>query len=183
MTDTIPEFAAPIPAPEAEGMFSAPDHTKSRSVPPGIKRALGKMGTNKKTRGGPRQLRAEDIQRIEEYYDMLAWAMKMYKPAVAAAIQDEITIKSLDGDDEITETTTRAAQCAQAWGELAKENDSVRRFILMLVETGAWSKVMMVNLPIVVAALPDDALSRLMFRFMPVPTNDDNVGIPEDRAA
>lgn len=183
MTDTIPEFAAPIPAPEAAGMFDAPDHTKSRSVPPGVKKAFSKLGTNKKVRGGPRQLRAEDIQRIEEYYDMFAWAVAMYKPAVADAIRDEITIKSLDGDDEISETTTRAAQCAQAWGELAKENDSVRRFILMLVETGAWSKVMMVNLPIVVAALPDDALSRLMSRFMPIPDADDTMGIPEDHAA
>lgn len=173
MTESVPEFSAPISAPDAESMFSAPDHTKSRSIPPGIKKAVGRLGSNKKARGGPRQLRPEDIERIADYYDMFAWAMQTYKPAVADAIRDEITIKSIDGDEESSETTTRALACAQAWGELAKENDSVRRLILMMVETGAWSKVMMVNLPILVAALPDDALSRLMSRIMPTPTADD----------
>lgn len=163
---TTPEFEAPIPAPDAAGMFDAPDHTKSRTVPPGVKRALGKLGTNKKPRGGPRQLTGEDINRVEEYYDFIALAMTMYKPAVAAAIRDEITIGIDDDEREIT----RARYCAEAWGDLAKENDSVRRVILMLVETGVWSKVAMANLPILVAALPDDALSRLMGRFIPTPT-------------
>jgi hypothetical protein len=168
MSIDAPEFSAPIDAP---GMtFDAPDHTKSRTVPPGIKRALGKMGNNKKPRGGPRQLNAEDINRLEEYYDGLAWAMSMYKPAVADAIHDTVTLG--EGDDVYT--VTRARMCAEAWGDLAKENDSVRRLILMMVETGVWSKVIMVNLPILVAALPDDALSRLMFRFMPNPTRDDS---------
>lgn len=152
-------------APEAAAIFETPDHTKSRTVPPGVKRAIGKMGTNKKTRSGVRPLRPEDIQRIEEYYDMFAWAMQMYKPSVAQAILDEVTVRGIDGEEDTT--TTRAALCAQAWGELAKENDGVRRIILMLVETGAWSKVFMANMPILVAALPDDALSRLMARFMP----------------
>lgn len=165
MTD-MPEFTTPIPAPEAAGMFEAPDHTASRTVPPGVKRALGKLGTNKKPRGGPRQLTGDDINRIEEYYDGIAWAMMMYKPAVAEAIRDEVRI----GSEEDGQQITRARYCAEAWGDLAKENDSVRRAILMLVETGVWSKVFMANLPILVAALPDDALSRLMGRFIPTPT-------------
>lgn len=165
MTD-VPEFGVPIPAPEAAGMFDAPDHTASRTVPPGVKRALGKLGTNKKPRGGPRQLTSDDINRIEEYYDGIAWAMTMYKPAVADAISDTIELGSDDEKREIT----RARYCAEAWGDLAKENDSVRRVILMLVETGVWSKVAMANLPILVAALPDDALSRLMGRIIPAPT-------------
>lgn len=158
MTET-PEFAAAIPAPES--VFDTPDHKASRTVPPGVRKALGKLGNNKKPRGGPRQLTADDITRIEEYYDMLAWAMVMYKPAVADAIRDQIQIG--DSDDGIS----RARYCAEAWGELAKENDGVRRIVLMLVETGVWSKVFMANLPIMVAALPDDALSRLMGKFIP----------------
>lgn len=162
----IPEFGVPIPAPEAAGMFDAPDHTASRTVPPGVKRALGKLGTNKKPRGGPRQLSGEDINQIENYYDFIAMAMVLYKPAVADAISDTVTI----GNDDEKREITRARYCAEAWGDLAKENDSVRRVILMLVETGVWSKVAMANLPILVAALPDDALSRLMGRFIPNPT-------------
>lgn len=156
-----PEFGPAIPAPDA--VFDAPDHKASRTVPPGVKKALGKLGTNKKPRGGPRQLTAEDINRVEEYYDMLAWAMVIYKPAVADAIQDTVSI----GSDDDKRQITRARYCAEAWGDLAKENDAVRRVVLMLVETGVWSKVFMANLPILVAALPDDALSRLMGKFLP----------------
>lgn len=159
-------------APGAESIFDTPDHTKSRTVPPGIKRAVGKLGANKKARSNVRQLKADDIQRIEEYYDLFAFAVGMYKPAVANAIRDEVTVKGIDGEEDLT--TTRAAVCAQAWGELAKENDGVRRVILMMVETGAWSKVAMANLPILVAALPDDALSRLMSRFMPFNGGNDD---------
>jgi hypothetical protein len=158
VTEPTQEFASAIPAPEA--VFEAPNHKASRTVPPGVKTALGKLGNNKKPRGGPRQLTADDVTRLEEYYDMLAWTMQMYKPAVADAIRDTIKV----GEDE---EITRARYCAEAWGDLAKENDSVRRIVLMLVETGVWSKVFMANLPIMVAALPDDALSRLMGKFIP----------------
>lgn len=166
-------------APGAESIFDTPDHTKSRSMPPGIKRAVGKLGANKKPRSGVRQLRPEDIDRIAEYYDLFAFAVGMYKPAVAEAIRDEVTTSHelADGSTH-TETTTRAMVCAQAWGELAKENDGVRRVILMMVETGAWSKVAMANLPILVAALPDDALSRLMSRFMPFNGGNDDDTLP-----
>lgn len=159
---TTPEFGDAIPAPNAD-MFDAPDHKASRVVPPGVKKAIGKLGTNKKPRGGPRQLTGDDITRIEEYYDGIAWAAMLYKPAVGEAIRDSVTV----GSDEDAHEITRARYCAEAWGELAKENDTVRRAILMLVETGVWSKVFMANLPILVAALPDDALSRLMGKFVP----------------
>lgn len=179
MTET--PFGDVKSAPDAAHVFDTPDHTKSRSIPPGVKRVVGKMGQNKKPRSGVRQLRPEDVQRLEEYYDMFAWAMQMYKPAVSQAILDEVTVKGIDGEED--STTTRAALCAQAWGELAKENDGVRRMILMLVETGAWSKVFMANMPILVAALPDDALSRLMARFIPAHTDEATSEFQEDYAA
>lgn len=168
MTADAPEFAVPVDAP---GSFSTPDHTQSRNVPPGVRKALGKLGQNKKPRNGPRPLRAEDTQRIVEYYDMLAWAMQMYKPAVAKAIRDDVRIG--EEDDENATSISRAQYCADAWTELAKENDSVRRAILFMVETGAWSKVMMANAPILIAALPDDVLSRLFMSFMPTPAADE----------
>lgn len=170
MTET--PFGDVKSVPSAEPFFETPDHTKSRSVPPAFKRAVGNLGKNKKARSSVRQLKPEDIQRIQEYYELLAMGVSLYKPAVSTAILDEVSILSADGEEK--ETTTRAALCAQAWGELAKENDGVRRIVLMMVETGAWSKVFMANLPILVAALPDDALSRLMSRFMPAHTADDD---------
>lgn len=180
MTET--PFGDVKPAPNAESVFDAPDHTKSRSVPPGVKKAFGSLGGNKKTRSGVRQLRPEDIQRIREYYDLLAFSMTLYKPAVALAITEVIELPTEEGEEK--QTTTRAEMAAEAWGELAKENDGVRRIILMMVETGAWSKVAMVNLPILVAALPDDALSRLMARFMPAnPTNGYPFSASEETAA
>ena len=168
MTADAPEFVAPVDAP---GSFSTPDHTQSRSVPPGVKKALGKLGANKKPRSGPRQLTAADTTRIADYYDMLAWAMQAYKPAVAQAIKDDVRIG--EDDDENAPVISRAQYCAEAWSELAKENDSVRRTILWMVETGAWSKVFMANAPILIAALPDDVLSRLFFTFMPKPDVDE----------
>lgn len=181
MTET--PFGEIKSAPDAESIFETPDHTKSRTVPPGVKRAFGKLGANKKTRSGVRALKPEDIARLEEYYDLLAFAVGMYKPAVAEAIRDDVTTSYETAEGLVTQTTTRAALCAQAWGELAKENDSVRRMILMMVETGAWSKVFMANLPILVAALPDDALSRLMSRFMPMQTDDTLFDSQGDAAA
>jgi hypothetical protein len=172
---TTPEFETPIPAPNAD-MFEAPDFKASRTVPPGVKKAIGKLGNNRKPRGGPRQLTSDDITRIEEYYDGIAWAMTMYKPAVALAIRDTVQI----GGEEDAREITRARYCAEAWGELAKENDTVRRVILMMVETGVWSKVAMANLPILVAALPDDALSRLMGRFVPTFTGSPDVEETEE---
>src|SRR5688572_7702236 len=98
MTTEIPEFAEPISAPGAESLFSTPDHTQSRKVPPGVKKAFGKLGNNKSTRGGPRQLRQEDVNRLADYYDTLAWAIQLYKPAVADAINE--LVKVGENEDE-----------------------------------------------------------------------------------
>lgn len=181
-TGDIPDFGTPIVPPNAESIFEPPNHTKSRDVPPGVKKVIGKLGNNRKPRGGPRPLKPEDRQKLEDYYTMIAWGLSPIKPKVSDAIMEQLPIGEPDEDGR-TETATRAHQCAQAWYELAQQNDSVRRMVLMLVETGAWSKVMMLNAPIIVAALPDDALSRLMDRFIPSPVADDTTVIREDYAA
>lgn len=48
------------------------------------------------------------------------------------------------------EIVSNASQCARAWDELAKQNDSVRRVLEGLVKTGAWGGVIAANLPIIV---------------------------------
>jgi hypothetical protein len=167
---TAPEFTA-TPAPEAEDLFTPPDPTRSRSVPPTVKKTFGKLGNNKKARGGPRALKPDDITRIEDYYHMLAFALMPFKPEVAEAIT-AITMLPDDEGHLILEGPKRSRICAEAWYELAEQNDAVRRFILMLVESGAWSKLFAANAPILIAALPDDALTRLAGRFMPQSTAD-----------
>lgn len=43
-----------------------------------------------------------------------------------------------------------AQNCAVAWDELAKENESVRRILHALVETSAWGKVAIAHVPLLV---------------------------------
>lgn len=185
------EFSPPQAAPGAAGLFETPDHTKSKDsvpIPPGVRKAASRLGANKKLRGGPRKLTDDDRQKIIDYYDMLAWALKNYKPAVAEAIKDRSILEFADGEPVYGPARTEI--CADAWMELAEQNDSVRRVILMLVETGAWSKLFMAHTPILLAALPDDVLSRVMLKFMSFGNDDsdnqdnqDTVVVPGEQAA
>lgn len=180
---SVPDFNEPqIAEPGKVGAIFAgpdaviPDHSKSRKMPPGVQKAMGKLGNNKKARGGPRALKEDDIQKIEDYYYLLGVTMMPFKPAVTNAINEPVGDTSESGDSSVG--SNRAHMCALAWYELANQNDSVRRVLLMFIEGGAWSAVFMANLPILMAALPDDALSRIFARIMPAPHIPDSV--PED---
>lgn len=180
MTEPTMEFAQAVPKPEAAGLFETPDHKQSRTVPPGVTKVFSKLGNNKKARGGPRPLKPTDLVKLEDYYQMMAFAVNPFKPQVADAIMAEVNIPSEIEGGEGT-VTTRAHMCAESWYDLAQENDSVRRMLLGLIETGAWSKVLMANMPILLAALPDDFLMRMTMKFMPFPAP--NFGAEEQRAA
>lgn len=168
-------FPTPQPAPDAAGLFTEPDASASKrafSLPPIAKKAASKVGDNKKARGGPRKLVEADRAKIAEWYGMLAWLMDRYKPAVADAIREQ-QLMGFNNDGAVPEPIygeTRAMVCADAWFTLADQNDSVRRVILFCIESGAWSQLAQAHLPILIAALPDDAIMRLMDRFMPKPS-------------
>lgn len=175
MTET-PQFAAPIAAPGAEQMFTAPDPGRTGpKVPPGVKRVIGKMGGNKATtatgrpsRNAPRPLTPADRLTIVDAYEFIGSAMLLYKPAVGETILEVTQVRDRE-TQELVPGPTRAEICADAWMNLAEENDAVRRMILFFIESGAWGKVFAANAPILLAALPDDVLSRAMARIVPAP--------------
>lgn len=166
----------PIPQPVAEdkasALFTEPDakaSSKGFGLPPIAKRAASRIGDNKKARGGPRKLVEADKAKIAEWYGMLAWLMDKYKPAVAEAIRERTMVGFNAEAQEPIFGETRAMICADAWYRLAEQNDAVRRVILFCIESGAWSALLTAHGPILLAALPDDAIMRLMDRFMPSP--------------
>jgi hypothetical protein len=57
-------------------------------------------------------------------------------------------------DVELASRFTEIAQPAgEAWDELARKNEAVRRILVALLETGAWGKVMAAHAPLVALAV------------------------------
>lgn len=167
MTET-PQFQEPRIAANAAKHFDAPEPTNSKaSIPPGVRKAVGKIGGNRKPRSGVRKLTEEDRQKIADYYTTVAFFAMPFKQEMAEAIVEEIPVERDPETKEVTAYKTRAELCADAWYELSEQNDSVRRMLLFFVESGAWSKLFAANLPILMAALPENALSNMMERLIP----------------
>jgi hypothetical protein len=99
------------------------------------------LGQNKKPRSGVRALTVKDKEKIASLYTFGAMGLMPFKQNAAMAMA-----RSADA-------------CAEAWYEMAQENDGVRRALLMLIEGGAWGKVFAAHTPILIALLPE--------RFMP----------------
>lgn len=106
-----------------------------------------KLGTNTKGRGGPRQLTKKDIEALHGLYGSLALTMSLVHK---------------DGAQQIAESSE---SCVEAWVELAKQNDSVRRAILAAIEGSAWSAVISAHLPIMLAFVPKNTLERMPLLF------------------
>lgn len=134
-----------------------PDHTKSADGPTdgkttrqrNKKSPFSSLGQNKKVRSGVRALTEKDRDKIVSLYTMTGMALMPFKPKTAQAF-------ALVADD-----------AAKAWYDLARENDSVRRTILMLIEGGAWGALFAAHLPILLTLLPESAMSNLPFQFDP----------------
>jgi hypothetical protein len=58
-------------------------------------------------------------------------------------------------EDAATALAGQAKPCADAWFNLAENNDSVRRVILMFIEGGAWGALAAAHVPIIVAFMPE----------------------------
>lgn len=108
--------------------------------PPNIKRRGWRLGLNKKRASGIRALNTKDRDKLSQLYVLSAMGLMPFKPEAA-----KVVAKSAD-------------PCADAWIELAAENDAVRRAILAMVEGGAIMKVTAAHMPIVLALLPKKAL-------------------------
>lgn len=102
--------------------------------------SLGKLGQNKKARSGIRKLTDDDKEKIESLYIMMSMGLMPFRPDVAQALANI------------------AEPAAQAWFDLANENDAVRRTILMLIEGGAWGKLFAAHTPLFIALVPREIL-------------------------
>lgn len=140
------------PAPEGPLAQPVPDHTASGELPPADQppkaaraRPFSKLGTNKKARSGVRALTDKDRDKIVGLYVTSAMAVMMVRPPVAQVMAEQ------------------ADTCADAWVELSKENDGVRRALLFLIEGGAWGAVIVAHAPIALAMLPPSLASQYNF--------------------
>lgn len=105
----------------------------------------GKLGTNKKLRSPVRKLTPTDRDKIATLYTFGAAGLMPFRQKAAMAMAEG------------------AETCADAWMELADQNDNVRRVLLAFLEGGVWGKVFAAHLPILVALIPESALPP-MFR-------------------
>jgi hypothetical protein len=165
--------------------FIGPDHTQEPAgLPPinGVKpprasqknppRAAGKadstfrdtlknLGQNKTRASGVRQLTKDDRDKIEELYIMGAAGLMPFRMKTAQAV------------------ASQADSCADAWFELSKKNDSVRRAVLWFVETGVWGGLLAAHAPIAMSLVPEDTPDKFaqwmqtrISHFMPKPREE-----------
>lgn len=113
------------------------------STPKSGRSVFTTLGQNKKPRSGIRKLTAEDRDKIASLYTFGAMGLMPFKANAAQAM-------ALSAD-----------KCADAWMELAEQNDGVRRVLLMLVEGGVWGKVFAAHTPILLALLPEKAMPQM----------------------
>jgi len=158
-----PSLYAAEPAPDGPlGEQPTPDHTASMDpadAPPKPPGKLGKLGANKRPRSGVRAFVKGDRDKIVGLYTVAAMGAMMVRPPAAQAIM------------------TQSEQCADAWIELGRENDSVRRAILFLIEGGAWGMVIAAHLPIALVFLPEE--TQRMIGFLTPSAPDSTEDIPE----
>lgn len=145
-----------------------PDHTKSRDDRP-VKEKFEafaektKLGANKATRSPVRKLTAADREKIEGFYSALALVFVAPTP-----LYNEDGAQALAG---------QAKPCADAWFNLAENNDSVRRMILMLIEGGAWGAIIAAHAPIAMAFMPEHTKRAMAAMFTRAEVPDTPEGI------
>lgn len=106
-----------------------------------------KLGTNTRRASGIRQLNKKDLDQLRSLYGVMAVGLMPIRPTTATAIAENTD------------------SCVEAWEDLAKQNDSVRRALLALLEGGAWGVLLGAHLPIMWTLIPERALERLPLMF------------------
>jgi hypothetical protein len=141
-----------------------PDHTRSVDAPTGPppegpkkRKGLG-LGQNRKRASGVRQLTKSDHEKIESIYITLGFGVMLVNQPAAQTIAEQAT------------------PCADAWVNLARENDSVRRVLLFVIEGGAWGAVFVAHLPIIFALLPEDFRNTYRFLVPRIPDSPEGNG-------
>jgi len=137
MSEDYPD--APIFNSVASDVAPDPSASSATRMPKAAQKLGGMFGDNKQ-RGGPRALVKGDIDKLAGMYALMGMAVAPVKPQIGLAF------------------TEQADACATAWFDVARENDAVRRAILWIVEGGAWGALFLAHIPIIITAIPPDAL-------------------------
>lgn len=141
----------PIPTEESEFIEQAKTEKRKRKNP------FSDLGNNdRKVRGAPRKLTTDDRERLLGMYGSMALVANMLgRHETGRAILEN------------------AERCVDADMKLAERNNSVRRIILAMMETGAMSEFVLAHLPIFATLIPAGAWSRLTAF---VPNGGDDTG-------
>lgn len=137
------------------------DEAKKEKAKPKGKKPFGGLGANKQARSGVRQLTNKDKDAIASLYAYLAMGLMPFRPTTASKVAE------------------CADQCAEAWYDLARENDAVRRAILAIIEGGAWGKIVAAHLPIMLTLIPDNHPLSMIARMNDIP--DDINGLSDEQ--
>lgn len=137
-----------------------PDHTKSRDTDSPREKfekfaEKTKLGANKAPRSPVRKLVEADREKIQMFYGAIALAFAAPTPFVNMEAAEAFGMQAPDAAD--------------AWFNLAENNDSVRRFILIFIEGGAWGALIAVHIPIIMVFMPEQ--TKRMFAAMFVRPN------------
>lgn len=152
-------------APRATPTVDDIPKTNRRHMPKPVADVIGSIGKNKQrgTAKGLRPLTTEDRDKLAALYAGLGAGVKA-GAAIGLPVLRERTGEAL---------ADNAETCADAWMEMAAENNHVRRAILFLVEGGAWTKLLVAHMPILATLMPEtppkwmqDILARRMEKAM-----------------
>lgn len=112
------------------------------------------LGNNRTLTGTVPQLKSADKEKIVMFYRAMSFGIRPFNENAAMTVFDN------------------SEECADAWLDLARENVKVRKFLLAMMEGSAWSQLISVHLPIIIACVPAGTLSRLPF--IPGMPDEDN---------
>lgn len=137
-----------------------PPKINQKTPPKPADTVFSKLGKNKAVRSPVRKLtrpidestdepvQLTDYERLVQLYKTVGNVVMYVHQPLGVALMSE------------------ARQCADAWFDLAEQNDKVRRLILALSEGGGWGKVIMAHVPLIMATLPRSTIEQIMLRGM-----------------
>lgn len=150
--DATPDFGPDFTrTPEKE-----PPKVNQKNPPKSTGSVFGKLGQNRKVRSSVPRLTRErqrddelsHFERLVNWYRAIGNMAEPFHPKFSTAMK------------------AQAEDCANAWFELAETNDTVRRYILAMIEGGAWGKVIAAHTPIFMAVIPERVLTQMFMRGM-----------------
>lgn len=128
--------AQPVAEAVPDFMATAGEETPEDKDKPRKAAGRAKLGQGRQRGSGVRQLNKADLDQLRAMYATAGIALMPFNAGAAISL------------------TENADECVDAWDELAKQNDSVRRALLAMIEGGAWSRVFMAHVPIILSFIP-----------------------------